>query len=712
MGDAQLAASTAPVEVPTPVASFAVSRDSGKAPITLAFTDESSGSITDRLWNFGDGTTSTKGNPTHMYTSAGTYTVMLTVNGPGGSDAHAMDLTFEGIAPGQAGQALNLSGTGFIEAPAVDERSVEMWVHFGKPESMGLYGGSSRSDGLDYELHSYQPGQIPLGLPADARDSFGLYQVFNFNDLVVPFDSITEGWHHVAVSWDGETSVLIGIDGLFPSGFHLDSSSWSPQDQPFALHREPTPETNSTSLIGGIRFPLWNSGANRFTGQIDEVRIWDRPLTQEEIQANMNRRLVGDEEGLLAYWNFDELMEGGQVPDLSGHGNHGVLMGDAQLAASSAPVEGVMAMVPAPIAFLTADPSSGEASLAVSFSDGSSGEITSWQWDFGDGATSAETSPSHTYTSAGIYTATLTVSGPGGTGTLALEIEVAGPVSTNAGFTASLVTESIKGVRPEQIIDIAIAAHNTVEAKGILIRIQYDPALFEFISITPGDLIPGLFALVSPPEMGANGLNIVEGGGTQLGGTPGSGDGVLATLSFEVIDEISAEGAFISILEVEVNASARDREILIFAEKAFGVEVTSGPALAGDIDGNDTVDLFDFFLFADNFGVVALAKLMDLAQEYLGLPGSSQLEQNYPNPFNAATTIQFSILRSIEVELAIYNLAGQEVVGLVSDRLQAGVHTVQWDGRDQSGRELASGVYVYRLQAGREMAARKLLLLQ
>ena len=97
---------------------------------------------------------------------------------------------------------------------------------------------------------------------------------------------------------------------------------------------------------------------------------------------------------------------------------------------------------------------------------------------------------------------------------------------------------------------------------------------------------------------------------------------------------------------------------------------------------------------------------------YLGLPGSSQLEQNYPNPFNAATTIQFSILRSIEVELAIYNLAGQEVVGLVSDRLQAGVHTVQWDGRDHSGRELASGVYVYRLQAGREMATRKLLLLQ
>ncbi len=58
-------------------------------------------------------------------------------------------------------------------------------------------------------------------------------------------------------------------------------------------------------------------------------------------------------------------------------------------------------MAPVPVAFPTADPVSGEAPLAVTFTDESSGEITSWQWNFADGATSAEASPEHTYTSAG-----------------------------------------------------------------------------------------------------------------------------------------------------------------------------------------------------------------------------------------------------------------------------------------------------------------------
>jgi hypothetical protein len=206
------------------------------------------------------------------------------------------------VAP--AGQALSLSGTGFMEAPALGQGSVELWINLGQAESMGIFSGGGFNN---FEFHVFRPNQFN-----GAPDFFGIYHVFTFNDPWIAVDDLTEGWHHLAVSWDGETSVLIGIDALFPSGFHLDSSSWSPQDQPFALHREPTPETNSTSLIGGIRFPLWNSGANRFTGQIDEVRIWDRPLTQEEIQANMNRRLVGDEDGLLAYWNFDELMDEGR----------------------------------------------------------------------------------------------------------------------------------------------------------------------------------------------------------------------------------------------------------------------------------------------------------------------------------------------------------------------------------------------------------------
>src|SRR5690606_34956354 len=70
-------------------ANFAANPTSGAPPLTVQFTDQSTGSINFRLWNFGDGIISTLANPSHLYQAAGVYTVTLTVNGPGGSDTEA-----------------------------------------------------------------------------------------------------------------------------------------------------------------------------------------------------------------------------------------------------------------------------------------------------------------------------------------------------------------------------------------------------------------------------------------------------------------------------------------------------------------------------------------------------------------------------------------------------------------------------------------------
>ena len=85
---------------------------------------------------------------------------------------------------------------------------------------------------------------------------------------------------------------------------------------------------------------------------------------------------------------------------------------------------------------------------------------------------------------------------------------------------------------------------------------------------------------------------------------------------------------------------------------------------------------------------------------------------NYPNPFNPETTIRFDLPRSAEIELAVYNLAAQKVATLVQGHRETGSYSVRWDGRDDAGRELASGVYVYRLTAGNRVETRKLLLLR
>ena len=96
----------------------------------------------------------------------------------------------------------------------------------------------------------------------------------------------------------------------------------------------------------------------------------------------------------------------------------------------------------------------------------------------------------------------------------------------------------------------------------------------------------------------------------------------------------------------------------------------------------------------------------------VSLPSVVSLAQNYPNPFNSSTTIRFGLPQQEMVGLAIFNLAGQEVVTLAQGHREAGSYTLRWDGRDGNGRELASGVYLYRLQVGGRVETRKLLLLR
>jgi C1A family cysteine protease len=87
------------------------------------------------------------------------------------------------------------------------------------------------------------------------------------------------------------------------------------------------------------------------------------------------------------------------------------------------------------------------------------------------------------------------------------------------------------------------------------------------------------------------------------------------------------------------------------------------------------------------------------------------LRQNVPNPFNPRTTIRYSIPAAADVELVIYDANGKLVRRLVEQRLAAGDHAATWDGRDDAGRGVASGVYFYHLMAdGRELARKMILL--
>ena len=124
-------------------------------------------------------------------------------------------------------------------------------------------------------------------------------------------------WHHITGTRDDFNNTVLYVDGIAESG-----------------------GTNNENVDTGYSLFIGKHGTKNesyFDGIIDEVRIWNRALTAEEIQANMNRSLSNNEEGLVGYWKFDELYTERLIPDLSGNDNHGTLVGDAKLVAGVLP---------------------------------------------------------------------------------------------------------------------------------------------------------------------------------------------------------------------------------------------------------------------------------------------------------------------------------------------------------------------------------------
>ncbi|MFC1693156.1 FlgD immunoglobulin-like domain containing protein [Candidatus Latescibacterota bacterium] len=94
------------------------------------------------------------------------------------------------------------------------------------------------------------------------------------------------------------------------------------------------------------------------------------------------------------------------------------------------------------------------------------------------------------------------------------------------------------------------------------------------------------------------------------------------------------------------------------------------------------------------------------------LPDGFMLSQNFPNPFNPETTISYRLPETSFVKIDVYSVIGQLVRTLVNEIKSAGNYTVTWDGKDNAGSQLRSGVYFYRIKAGDYKLTRKLMLIK
>lgn len=416
----------------------------------------------------------------------------------------------------------------------------------------------------------------------------------------------------------------------------------------------------------------------------------------------------------------------------------------------------------APFANFYGTPTSGTAPLTVQFTDQSTGNITSRLWDFGDGQTSTATNPSHTYQNAGTYTVKLTVTGAGGSNTKIrnnyIEVFTSGKnLIKNPEFDQGMnywYTFLQHDSRYTMLIDnkFVLSGQNSlkyvieeggtqdwyitvfsyvplqkdkyyeirfkaklegIKTKSIKIHFQqegepwtvysektvslsdttqnYGPFFLKpnvddpngrfnfalgltdniviyFDAVLVAEYIPG------PPE-------------PEFSGTPLSGVNPLAV---KFTDESTG---FINSRFWDFGDGGTSRAInpshTYQVPGIYDVSLT----LLG-VSG-DTVNLKK-----DNYITVGSTNV-ESGNPNNKLLSSFSLEQNYPNPFNNVTKIEFEIPVKKNISLEIYDISGRLVNTLISnEEFDAGMHGIYWNGKNEKGQNVSTGVYIYRLRSG------------
>ena len=147
----------------------------------------------------------------------------------------------------------------------------------------------------------------------------------------------------------------------------------------------------------------------------------------------------------------------------------------------------------------------------------------------------------------------------------------------------------------------------------------------------------------------------------------------------------------------------------------YGAGDGSLSVFCADLDRDGDLDLAVANYNSDNVSILLNRTIIvnvEDEEDIDQLPKQFSLSQNYPNPFNQSTKIEFAMVNSGFISLEIYDILGRKVRALVSENLSAGYKSVLWDGKDNSGKEVASGIYFYQLKVENFSEARKLVLLK
>jgi hypothetical protein len=144
------------------------------------------------------------------------------------------------------------------------------------------------------------------------------------------------------------------------------------------------------------------------------------------------------------------------------------------------------------------------------------------------------------------------------------------------------------------------------------------------------------------------------------------------------------------------------------ASSSYKLSSSIGQSITGT-QGGATKKVYSGFW---NPWVVEMSPVEQEEEDLNQLPREFGLSQNYPNPFNPTTVIEYALPKSCDVRIKVYNILGQEVRNLANERQEAGYKSIAWDGKDDHGQEVSSGIYFYRIVAGNFVKSKKMVLLK
>ncbi|PKL60993.1 MAG: hypothetical protein CVV31_13800, partial [Methanomicrobiales archaeon HGW-Methanomicrobiales-2] len=391
-----------------PAANFTFTPGEGNAPLAVAFTDASVGNITAWVWNFGDGNTSNEQSPSHIYVTAGTYTVSLNVSNTYGFNVSTVT---EGVV------VLPAPVAGFTHSP--DAGNAPLTVQFNDTSSGNITGwawdfGDGQTSTEQNPEHLYaSAGTYTVSL--NSSNAYG-FNVSTVASAVQVLPAPTAGFTFAPD--EGNAPLTVQFNDT--SSGNVTAWRWDFGDGNESSERNPS-HTYVTQGTYAVSLNASNAYGFNVSSVSDAVLVLSPPTanftyTPDEGNAPLTVTFTDASTGNVTAWHWDfgdgnTSTEQSPVHTYATEGTYTVSLNASNAYGFnvSTAADGVQ-VLSAPVAGFTFTPDEGNAALNVTFTDASVGNITVRAWDFGDGQTSAEQSPSHTYATAGIYTVTLNAS--------------------------------------------------------------------------------------------------------------------------------------------------------------------------------------------------------------------------------------------------------------------------------------------------------------